>query len=188
MPMFTPMVGSPILSEGESLLYSIGTAAGVASVSAAAEIRVTTTAQISAGCDAVFSSSSEPAMVSTAVGELLAQSAVHLLVDGEISGSGEISGVGSVSRSSPYADVSGAGGAGAFLPALIEKRLRKKKEPRKPKVHVMKIGDWPDEVIAAPPAAHDDGEDLRGLLAGIDVSEVDTDEEEAIALILGLAA
>lgn len=84
------------------------------------------------------------------------------------------------------------GGAGQLPPGELP-QLPKKKKQRKRKTHVIKIGDWPDEkqlddVTLRPLPVNAEVIDLDEVIEGVTFDELRSDDEEALAVILALAA
>jgi hypothetical protein len=86
----------------------------------------------------------------------------------------------------------GAGGGGGMLaPHLLKDELRRleRRQRRTPKTHVIKIGDWPEEVGFVETDPLDMGEILRAQPTRSSPQHSDgDDEEEALMLLLALAA
>lgn len=108
---------------------------------------------------------------------------------GDMAGSSNLIGDNPIPLPDPTAFVNRATGAGGFVPPdkLLE-RISKKRERRKPLVHVMKVGPWPDETVALPAPAQEDLADINDIVAGMHIENADSDDDEAMAAIMALVA
>jgi hypothetical protein len=91
----------------------------------------------------------------------------------------------------PSVGGSAGGGGGMLSPALLQDELRRleRRQKRVPKTHVIKIGDWPEEVGFVETDPLDMGEILRSQPTRSSPQHSDgDDEEEALMLLLALAA
>ncbi len=162
---------------------STATAVSVATATTAGSASGTSAATAAGMTTSAGSGSASGASTATATGTSTA------LGDGSASGTSEAIANG---RRIPAEFVPAGAGAGAALyvePAKLRKRVRLKKRRGQPQTHLIKIGEWPDDLVPTSKPrrkSEDDSKYIDRYLDGIRDDNNDSDDDEAMKLIMSL--
>lgn len=172
----------------------VATAVGVAEAFADADASAAGSALYFGITDPIMLSSPTLDAVMSAAGTATAAAIGESFAEADMSTAGAASaimvGEGGIVIAAPEPAQVSSGGAGGYLPAGDRPKQRLRKEKRDSKVYTVKIGNWPEEPDLAFIEKREQEEYSQFIseLPGPDLEDVSDEEEQALMMILALAA
>lgn len=187
------------IADSSGATDAVASALGVATANAVGDSQTDASGLSSSSSTAIAVSQTSTDANAFALGASSAQAPSSSLTDAEASASAVATATaidGSLYPAPPvYLPVPGAGGAPYYIPPATPLTRVRFKKARKPYTHVMKVGEWPEEVTPVEVKKQeklpvdDDRMYIQQALDNLDSSnDDDDDDEEVLKIILALVA